>query len=119
MLATLTACNNETSTTAPEEQQNQTFSGKTTARDGDGDEKEEAAEAEIIVQKDMEAGGGTETDRILCHNPYSWYNGHACVKINNHLYNVSWHISPYQTDPDVGGPWSEWTSTPVSSCNCR
>lgn len=115
-LATLTACNNETSTTTPEEQQNQTFSSQTMTRDGNEDE--EAAEAELIVQEDMKAGG-TGNVRILCHTNYSSPRGNACVKVNNHLFNVTWYIDPYQTDPDEGGHWSQWTSTLVSSCNCR
>ncbi|MEA1849220.1 hypothetical protein U9K52_09875 [Chryseobacterium sp. MHB01] len=124
MLAMLTACNNAESTTTPEEQQNQTFAGKTDAIEGD--EKEEAAEAEIIIQKDMEAGGGTDTSRILCHTPYGNPSGHACVKVNNHLFNVSWEPSiyggiggVYQSDPDEGGIKLNWTSTLASSCNCR
>lgn len=121
-----TSCNNAETTTTPEEQQNQTFSSTAAAREGDGYEKEEASEAEIIIQKDMEAGGGTDTSRILCHTPYGNESGHACVKVNNHLFNVSWEPSiyggiggVYQTDPDEGGIKLNWTSTPVSSCNCR
>lgn len=124
MLATLTACNNETSTTAPEEQKNQTFSSKTAAREGD--EKEDSEQAAIILHKDLEAGGGTDTERILCHTPYSSPKGHACVQVNNHLFNVSWvtdsepWIGITPTGSDTYFYYNTYyTATLTGSCNCR
>ncbi len=109
-LATLTACNNETSTTTPEEQQNQTFSSQTMAREGE-EMTEEQQEAIDIVKRDYEAGGGTDTSRILCHGEYSAPGGTACVEVRGHIYQVTWQT------------WAEgdttWTSAPKSNCKCE
>lgn len=121
MLETLTACNNSEAQINPEEQKNQTFSGNISAREGD--EKEDSSQAEIILQKDLEAGGGTDTQRILCHTPYNYASGHACVVVNNHLFNVSWETVWYPPTPNIPGDEigevTEYTATLTGSCNCR
>jgi hypothetical protein len=126
MLATLTACNNSES--APEESQQQTFQSKTTAREGETtDEKEAMAEAIEIITKDEQLGGNTDS-RILCHTPYSYDSGHACVQSGIFLFQVDWSIynqmgqtipGPKNDDGTSSGYIHFYTAHQTSSCNCR
>ncbi len=133
MLATLTACNNETSTTAPEEQQNQTFSAlKTTAREGatltPEEEKANIEESIAFVKQERQdfVDGKTNYNSssrrsIQCHTNYLADSGHACVFLNGYMYNVTWStqaVPDYSTNPTVLVPTEVWTSESVHSCRC-
>ena len=136
---TLTACNNENSTTAPEEQQKQTFSSKTMARDGEEipeltpeEEKaviEEAARTLLLDREDELKGQTGDAGRkalILCHTNYSAPSGHACVyNSSGYLVTVTWSTGSeqyyagnglYGTYPDRPKTYYSGTITP--RCNC-
>lgn len=137
MLATLTACNNETSNTAPEEQQNQTFSSKTMARGEDlpeltpEEEKaviEEAARTLMYVRESELKGEEADTGRkalILCHTNLSAMSGHACVyNSSGYLVTVTWSLESEHYDAG-NGLWGTYPDHRIiyrgkvtPRCNC-
>ncbi len=103
MLATLTACNNETPATSQEETQNQTFQSKATTAKGEElppltptQEREMIADAIANVSENLDAWNKkttASTDRksvILCHTSYSGAYGSACVYNGGYLVHVTW-----------------------------
>ncbi len=134
MLATLTACNNETSTTAQEETQNQTFQSKATTAKGEElppltptQEREMIADAIANVKENQEAEfNGTQVANrrksiILCHTSYNSSYGSACVYNGGYLVHVTW-TPQYTPDHGAGGmpiPGTiQYQGAVTSQCSC-
>lgn len=131
MLAMLTSCNNSEGQINSEDQQHQTFSGKTAARESEEipqltPEQEKAmiedAVANLQENREAELKGSNEAGRyastILCHTNYNSQYGHACVWNNGYLVNVSWEPKTYANGAGIYPDWTVYSGSVVPRCNC-